>query len=74
MGEEECDGMNQNPHNAAIMVQNNPKLSILARGDEVMQTTFDGVPRVLSATVTCSKIKISVHWTACRESGDVQEP
>ncbi|KAJ5817109.1 hypothetical protein N7447_009342 [Penicillium robsamsonii] len=65
------DAINQNRHNAAIMLQNFRRLSIRARGDQDTKTIFDGVPRIISATVMRNHITISVHWTVCLKSGDI---
>ncbi|KAJ5374387.1 hypothetical protein N7517_006393 [Penicillium concentricum] len=53
----------RNRNNAANMLRYLCELSSQARGDEYTRRSFDGVARVLSATVTQHLITISAHWT-----------
>ncbi|CAI7675128.1 unnamed protein product [Penicillium palitans] len=64
------DARNQNCNNAAHMLRHLRLLSCQARGEQYTQESFDGVVRVLSATVTQDKVTISGHWTISK-SGHV---
>ncbi|KAJ9488868.1 hypothetical protein VN97_g4420 [Penicillium thymicola] len=64
------DARNQNYNNAAHMLRHLRLLSCQARGEQYTQESFDGVVRVLSATVTQYMVTISGHWTVLK-SGHV---
>jgi hypothetical protein len=64
------DARSQNLNNAAHMLRHLRLLSCRARGEKYTEESFDGVVRVLSATVTQNSVTISSHWTILK-SGDV---
>jgi hypothetical protein len=57
------DTHSQNLNNAAHMLRHLRLLSCRARGEKYTEESFDGVVRVLSATVTQNVVTISSHWT-----------
>ncbi|KAJ5213541.1 hypothetical protein N7449_000710 [Penicillium cf. viridicatum] len=62
-----ADASTKNRNNAANMLYNLRQLATQAGGNEHAQQSFDGVVRVLSATVTQQSITISAHWTVFSE-------